>query len=346
MLRAQLRRVTSSSTPRRLIRGHSFVNRRFGSQAAVEGQLPRPPILRPILWTLAATTIIFTGSAAYDVRQDIKNVRRKGLFKEGESIRSYDDLEDAVHRRGGIRHFLHRESRHPKWNPPGQIGQVLAGYSDTEKVTLGALALNISIFGASHLSPPAFASLFAHTPVMGTNYTLLTAAFGHVGFLHLAFNSLALYNCAPIVAQSPVFQGNGSHFAAFYLSTGIFANLSHHLGTMLPTRRYWVSRFGATQGASGVIMAMFGVLAMLYPDARVGIMFLPGTYSIENLVASLVVFDAVGLFVGIPYLNFAHAAHLGGLAAGAAYAYFDGRRRLWIPSRRLAFNGMKLLKMT
>ncbi|KAI1662720.1 hypothetical protein F4813DRAFT_384301 [Daldinia decipiens] len=342
MLRTQLRRI-ALPTPNRL--SGAGLSKRTLVYIPGEG-LPPVPILRPTLWAFAATATIFLGCAAYDVRRDVQNAKRKGLFRDG-SVASYEDLEDAKHR-GHVVHSLFRNPPPPpppKWHLPGRIGEMLAGHTDAEKLILGFSALNISLLGASSLVPGAFIQYLAHTPCFSPNYTHLTSMFGHTGPLHAGINTLALLQMGPEVARTSVFEGNGSHFAAFYLSTGIFSSLGSHLGTVLPTRIYKFNRLVPGLGASGVLYGMLGAWATQYPDARLGIMFIPGSYTVENFMTALVLFEVYGLFIGFPYIHLAHAAHLSGLAVGAAYVYFDGKNRLWRPTRKLAFGGMKLVKM-
>ncbi|KAI1380940.1 hypothetical protein F4677DRAFT_405185 [Hypoxylon crocopeplum] len=338
MLRAHLGRI-SLQTHRSLI-GAGLPKRTFGSSIP-GGRTKRPqvPILKPSLWALAATTTIYVWCATYDVYQDVQDAKRKGWFREG-SANSFQDLE-AAKSRSRTQHITSRSSS-SAWYPLG-LGEMLAGFSDAEKVNLCAMALNISLFGATSLAPGAFMQHFSHVPISSPNYTLLTSVFGHSGLLHLGVNTLMLLQLGPGVARSKTFEGNGGHFAAFFLSAGILSSLGDQLATTLWTRTYWANRFAPAMGASGVIMAMLGVWATTNPNAEVGIMFLPGSYSIQNVVAAMVLFEACGLFIGFPFFNIGHGAHLAGLAVGSAYVYFDGKRYMWRPSRRLAFNTMKRL---
>ncbi|KAI2776900.1 hypothetical protein F4815DRAFT_483284 [Daldinia loculata] len=343
MLRTQLRRIALLPTPNRLSgAGPSKRTLRTGSYIP-GGGLPAVPILRPTLWAFAATATIFLGCAAYDVRRDVQNAKRRGLFKDG-SVASYENLEDAK-RRGHTVYSSFRKPQPSKWHLPGQIGEMLAGHNDAEKLIMGFSALNIGLVGASSLAPGAFMQYFAHTPCFSPNYTLLTSMFGHAGLLHAGINTLALLQMGPEVARSHVFEGNGSHFAAFYLAAGIFSSLGSQFATILPTRTYKFNRLSPGLGASGVVLAMLGAWATLHPNARLGIMFIPGSYTVENFMTALVLFELYGLFIGFPYLHFGHGAHLTGLALGFAYVYFDGKKHVWRPARKLAFGGMKLVKM-
>lgn len=92
-------------------------------------------------------------------------------------------------------------------------------------------------------------------------------------------------------------------------------------------------------------MAILASFAMSEPDAQIGIMFVPGSLPAEQALLGLTLFELYGLFVGISWLPLGHAAHLTGLAVGAAYVHFDGRKRLWTPTRRLAFYSLRRFKM-
>ncbi|XXH03476.1 hypothetical protein Hte_009881 [Hypoxylon texense] len=253
MWRTQLKRVSLPASHRLPRTGNSLSKRTIASYFAGEKLLP-VPVLRSTLWALAATATIYIGCAANDVRRDIQDTKRRGAFKDGRPS-SYEDLEDAKRQR----HYWHHRS-HPspasKWQPPGQIGEVLSRYDDAEKLVLGAVALNIALVGAGYFAPGPYMQYFAHIPVYSPSYTLLTSSFGHSGLLHVGINSLAMLQLGPSVARSPTFEGNGSHFAAFYLSTGIISALGHHLATTLPTRNYRIRRFNGYLGSSGIVMAI------------------------------------------------------------------------------------------
>lgn len=133
-----------------------------------------------------------------------------------------------------------------------------------------------------------------------------------------------------------------SHFAAFYLGSGLAASLGHHLSNVWPNP---LGRLSAGLGASGAIMAILASFAMSNPNAQIGIMFLPGSLPAQQALLGLTAFELYGLFVGISWLPLGHAAHLTGLAVGAAYVQFNGRKHLWTPTRRLAFYSLQRFKM-
>ena len=63
---------------------------------------------------------------------------------------------------------------------------------------------------------------------------------------------------------------------------------------------------------------MFGVISafcMLYPDARIGIVFVPGiSFDAKTALMGLIALDTAGLILGWKVLD--HAAHIGGALFG------------------------------
>ena len=212
----------------------------------------------------------------------------------------------------------------------------------TEKLLWSTIGLNCGLYVLSNMSPQV--SIFlSHTPIISPNYTLLTSCFGHVGMFHLGFNMYALYNFGLPTATSKTFENSSSHLAAFYLSAGVLSSLAHHLSSAWPQPKL---RTIPGKGASGAIFALVGAFAMQYPDAKIGVLFLPFTYiAAQQALALLAAFEAYGLFVGFKTLPFAHGAHLAGIAIGAAYVHFDGKNLVWKPAREIAFKQMRALAL-
>ncbi|KAK7752056.1 hypothetical protein SLS62_006021 [Diatrype stigma] len=366
--------LPSSSPPTSAIHPRIFFSRRrpFGSSSAQSPPPPPPPsyqeygrppvrVLGPLLWCLGAASAVYLGCAAYDVRRDAEALKRH--LPAGARIASYDDLDAGSRdpfsfwgRRGG--HHAPPPPATAPWDPTAMIG-LWQSQSDTRKLTIGAIGANAGIYGACRVVPSTWYH-FAHAPAWPSNYTLFTSMFGHGGPWHLALNMYALYNFAEPVAVSRTFRrrypspdtdadpnpsrrrgvsGSGPHLAAFYLSTGILANLAQHLAGIWPTP---AGRAIPALGASGAIMALLGAFGASYPDERVGIVLVPVSFPAGQALAGIALFEAYGLFVG-KWMRLGHAAHLAGLALGAAYVHFEGNRVLWEPARRLAFAQMRRL---
>jgi len=79
-------------------------------------------------------------------------------------------------------------------------------------------------------------------------------------------------------------------------------------------------------GASGALYAIVVVAASLMPNARVGVLFVPGvSFPIDDAVKGLVCFDLVGAFFRSSPID--HFGHLGGALGGYLFNRFG--RGLW-----------------
>ncbi|KAI1854733.1 hypothetical protein JX266_000851 [Neoarthrinium moseri] len=331
MLRPQLGR---RALPRIASRAARNPRCRFSTQHGYEHELPPVRIVRPVLWSLAAVSTIYIACAAYEVKGDAKSFSTQHGWGTRRTLDSYDQLPKADHRghRG-------RTLSQVSYGSPADVLSLWKGLPEAEKMIVGNIALNSSIWLSQRLTSTHF-SFFHHVPVVGRNYTMLTSVFGHASGLHLFFNMACLYNFGGDVAYSRTFEGSGSHLAAFYLSSGVVTSLAQHLETVFPRRR-----FGASLGASGAIMAFIGVFGMSNPDSRIGIILLPGSLPAQEALGWIAAFEAYGMVFGIPFLRWAHTAHLAGLAVGAAYVHFDGKNHLWKPARKFAFSLLQKLNL-
>lgn len=302
---------------------------------------PRIRYLRPTLWTFAVAGTFYLGFAAYDVYNDVRKLKTRRRRSFVEAPITWEDVQ-AGKSTSMIRDVFSRQARDPitleDFRHPSTLPALWNQFLGPEKLMYGAIALNTSLYGLSQLFP-RFALSLMHVPAVSRNYTLLTSTFGHASLLHLGLNMYGLYNFAFPVAASKSFQGSGAHLGAFYLSSGVFAALAYHVTAGWPARHL---RLTPGLGASGAILALVGAFAMEYPQAKIGIIFLPFlSLPAQELLAAFAAFEAYGLFVGIRSIRFAHAAHLAGMAIGAGYVYLDGRNRLWNPARKVAFQQMQ-----
>ena len=162
----------------------------------------------------------------------------------------------------------------------------------------------------------------------GFVWQLLTFQFMHAGWMHIIFNSLAIY-----FFGRPVEIALGRrHFLTLYLLSGVIGGLVQMLFA------YWLPSFdgavvGASAGASGLVAAF----AILNWEARFSLLiyFIPVNMTGKTLLAV-----SLGLaFLGIltPNSGIANAAHLGGILTGAYYVrlFIQGRWQGWkFPARR------------
>ena len=197
-----------------------------------------------------------------------------------------------------------------------------------QTVTLVLIVLNVVVFLLTGpLVAPSFSSAIAFawgvvpvellhpgmvTPVslepVPEPVTLLTYMFLHGGWLHLGFNMLFLWVFADNIEDAFGHAG----FALFFILCGIAAGLVHAL--MVPTSPVPVI------GASGAVSGVLGAYVLLYPKARLWVIFfLPIPFRIPAVVVLGVWFatQLMGVFTpGEEGELIAWWAHIGGFAAG------------------------------
>ncbi|KAJ1596811.1 hypothetical protein NDA14_007929 [Ustilago hordei] len=187
---------------------------------------------------------------------------------------------------------------------------------------------------------------FVHRPCSNRLHTMVSSVYSHQAALHLVFNSIALWSIsssALILASTGYAYTNSRipescatpHFLAFFTSAGLFASsVSHIVAAIrfkrlscllsLPIAKTMMAR-EASLGASGAVYACLIMSACAFPQAQLGIIFLPFvTVPIGVGVAGLVAVDVLGVLRG--WRVFDHWAHLGGAAFGGLYWYGDGVR--------------------
>ncbi len=157
---------------------------------------------------------------------------------------------------------------------------------------------------------PWFARTFGFAPLAAAArpWTFFTYMFLHGGFLHLAFNLLALYIFGPEVEE----RMGGGPFLRYYLLCGLGGAASSLL-------LGWT--FGHLNPVIGASAAVYGVMlafAWAAPNAPISVLFLPEPIPAKWLVTFIVALSLVLALLpssdGVSYL-----AHLGGFAAGFLY---------------------------
>lgn len=135
----------------------------------------------------------------------------------------------------------------------------------------------------------------------GEAWRLLTSAFMHSGFTHLAFNMLSLYFLGSFAEVS---FGRG-RFLALYLISGIAGGLAF---------LYFGGFDARAVGASG---AIFGLLGGVF-----GFATRRGTFSTSDpVIRQLLILTAINLFLGATIPNVSNTAHIGGLIGGFVFGY-------------------------
>lgn len=152
-------------------------------------------------------------------------------------------------------------------------------------------------------------------------WRLLTAAFLHGGFLHLALNMLGLWEAG---RQLNRLHGN-FQFLLIYLASALTGSaLSLHFS----------AQQSVSVGASGAVFGVLGALLVAMYQHRGQI---PGVTS-KNVMTSQGVFLAYALVQGFSKQGIDNAAHVGGLIAGCVLAWVLTEKIAAVatPARRLS----------
>jgi len=140
-------------------------------------------------------------------------------------------------------------------------------------------------------------------------WRLVTYQFLHGGIAHVLFNMLGLYFLGPTLER----HWQGKKFLTFYLGCGAAGGLFYTLLTVFN----FLSP-GPMVGASGAILGMLAACAILFPHFVVFILFFPVPIRVAAIGLTIMYFFYVitrGPNAG------GHAAHLAGMATGAAYVF-------------------------
>ena len=192
-------------------------------------------------------------------------------------------------------------------------------------VTRNLLYVNLIMFAATLVNPAFMKDTFAMAFPLSTEFRWwqpLTHMFMHGGPLHIFFNMYTLVMFGMVVERAL----GTERFIRFYLITGFGAVLLHtgveFLQVQALLQKYPgvdpQSVYNSIPGVLGASGAVYGVLvafAMLYPKARLTLIFPPITLDAKWWV---LIFVGIELFTGITGtgMGIAHFAHLGGALFG------------------------------
>lgn len=219
------------------------------------------------------------------------------------------------------------------------------------------LIINVLMFiGTLTIQNGAFYNWFAlHFPKndIFEPWQIITHMFMHGNFMHIAFNMLALWMFGTAVEQ--IF--GAKKFIFFYISAGLGAALVmlgvYYLQYLPLESDLLSSGFTAAQihetmstgrvmdginamqrdelqtmfnifnssmvGASGAIMGILVAFGMLFPEAKLMLIFLPIPIKAKYFIPGIIALDLISALTGQSFFspnNTAYAAHLGGALTG------------------------------
>lgn len=171
-------------------------------------------------------------------------------------------------------------------------------------------------------------------------WQFITHMFMHGGFWHIFFNMYTLWIFGSVLERT----WGWKKFLVFYFVTGLGAALLH-TGVQYIEAQVYMSQIAdrstqamaamhqlkltPTVGASGAIYGLLLGFAMLYPDARLTLIFPPVTLKAKWFV---IIFAVIELLTGITGIGggIAHFAHLGGMLFGwLLIMYWKKKRTLY-----------------
>ena len=246
--------------------------------------------LRPALWALSVSCGIFYGLAYLEAKRELKTkpTSSGGWFQA------------------------------PQWNtiqrgpptPTEVITGAWTGLDPISRVTYGLIGANSGVHLSSFLVPKAWDALW-HTPARNVNYTQFTSMFVHAGALHFFVNMYFLNNFMAPVGYSRLFEGSPYHTLSFFLSAGVLSGFAQHWqtwSTRIPFHQRPIPEiFIKSGGASGALFGILGVFCMQYPNAGIGILFIPVHFDAQYVLPAILLFDLVGIIRGYSFVNFGHA---------------------------------------
>jgi membrane associated rhomboid family serine protease len=189
-------------------------------------------------------------------------------------------------------------------------GSFSFGYGLTPWVK-NLIVANIAIFLFDYMSGGRLAMYMAFVPgrILMEPWTVVTYMFAHGGFFHVFLNMLVLFFFGPPLEQ----RWGSREFLKFYFICGFGgALLSFVFAPMSPI-------IGASAAVYGIMLAF----AMYWPDSPIyiwGVLPVKAKY----LVLFMATVSILSMFGSGRGDNIAHAAHLGGFAAGFLYLKFNG----------------------
>ncbi len=201
--------------------------------------------------------------------------------------------------------------------------------SNVPTVTKNLVIINCIVFAACIINRDYMTenfALFYPTSRYFRWWQVVTHMFMHGGFWHIFFNMYTLLIFGSVVERII----GQKKFLFFYFVCGLGAVAMHTgveylqmqsfvqgaaIGNPVALQNMAIIKLTPTVGASGAIYGVLIGYAMLFPDARMTLLFPPVTLSAKWMVA---VFALIELLTGVTgtLSGVAHFAHLGGMLLG------------------------------
>lgn len=161
--------------------------------------------------------------------------------------------------------------------------------------------------------------IFIPTIALSEPWRFVSSMFLHGGLMHLFFNAYALFLFGSILERKVT----KKEYLVIFFGAGLLGGLLYYLTIFTPFAPMCDDGFGGTWpcpawGASGAVFGILGAVAVLLPNMRIFVWFIP--MSMRQAAVFWIVLEFLGTFN--PDSGIASAAHLGGLFFGLAYAWY------------------------
>ena len=142
-------------------------------------------------------------------------------------------------------------------------------------------------------------------------WQVFTYLFLHSGYFHLGANMFALWSFGRVLESV----WGKQRFLIFYIACGVGAAIVQQL---IDTLVFSNSNNDVMVGASGAIYGILIAFALLFPNFKIFLLFIPVPVAAKYFVPVLLLIDLSAGITGISIfgLNVAHFAHLGGALTG------------------------------
>lgn len=197
-------------------------------------------------------------------------------------------------------------------SPFRPLSKALSVMKASYSLTILAIAL-VSFFLQSIIGEKQYNSYFAlflsdiFFHPLKLVFNLVTNMFLHRDGFHLLFNMLFLYFFGPELER----RIGGKKFLTVFFISGIAGGIGFILWSLFML--YFFNVWSSAVGASGALFGIFACLAILAPEIRVYLLFIPVPMKLTQALVFFTLLDIIFIVADEPI---ALSAHLGGAAAG------------------------------
>lgn len=226
-------------------------------------------------------------------------------------------------------------------------------FNNIPPITRNLIIINVVVYLAAFLLPQLDYYLAGYYPFSPNfqSWQIITHMFMHGSLMHILFNMFTLYSFGPILEQS---LGDKKYLILYFLS-GLGAFFLFNLWNFYEIQQWtaelytnsnvdiqkiyeeadlskygfnpnlfsstetelnlYLALTGRMVGASGAIFGVIAAFATLYPEARIGIMFIPIPVKVKY-VLPIVIIGSIYLGISGNGGGIAHLAHVGGAIVG------------------------------